>query len=78
LGPFNGQFREELVDTWKRYALEHDLEFSIDYSLKDTLGDPVQIRNWNLAGLPSDEVSIDNAILAAKTSRWPLMIDPEG
>lgn len=78
LGPFNGQFREELVDTWKRYALDHDLEFSIDYSLKDTLGDPVQIRNWNLAGLPSDEVSIDNAILAAKTSRWPLMIDPEG
>jgi dynein heavy chain len=22
-------------------------------------------------------VSIENAILAAKTSRWPLMIDPE-
>jgi dynein heavy chain len=78
LGPFNGSFREDLIDTWKRYALEYDLDYSLNYSLRETLGDPVQIRNWNLAGLPYDEVSIDNAILAAKSSRWPLMIDPEG
>jgi dynein heavy chain len=78
LGPFNGSFREDLIDTWKRYALECDLDYSINYSLRETLGDPVQIRNWNLAGLPYDEVSLDNAILAAKSSRWPLMIDPEG
>jgi len=38
----------------------------------------VQIRNWTIAGLPSDEVSVENAILAAKSPRWPLMIDPEG
>ena len=27
--------------------------------------------------LPSDAVSLDNAILAQKSSRWPLMIDPQ-
>ena len=27
--------------------------------------------------LPSDTVSLDNAILAQKSSRWPLMIDPQ-
>ena len=27
--------------------------------------------------LPSDTVSLDNAILAQKTSKWPLMIDPQ-
>ena len=27
--------------------------------------------------LPSDSVSLDNAILAQKSSRWPLMIDPQ-
>jgi dynein heavy chain len=43
----------------------------------NTLGDPVEIRNWNLCSLPSDSVSIDNAILATQTSRWPLMIDPQ-
>jgi dynein heavy chain, axonemal len=47
------------------------------YSLVTTLGDPVEIRNWNLCSLPSDTVSIDNGILATKTSRWPLMIDPQ-
>jgi dynein heavy chain len=50
----------------------------LDYSFRDTLGDPVHIRNWSLSGLPTDPVSVDNAILAAKSSRWPLMIDPEG
>ena len=30
-----------------------------------------------MSGLPSDTVSVDNAILAAKTTRWPLMIDPQ-
>ena len=78
LGPFNGSFREMLVTNWKELAEKTKLSFSPNYSLKNTLGDPVQIRNWNLAGLPSDDVSIDNGILAAKTSRWPLMIDPEG
>ena len=31
-----------------------------------------------LAGLPADGFSIDNAIIAAKSRRWPLMIDPQG
>ena len=31
-----------------------------------------------LAGLPTDEFSIDNAIILAKSRRWPLMIDPQG
>jgi len=78
LGPFNGQFRDILKTTWKDFADGNELEYSQVYSLKETLGDPVQIRNWTIAGLPSDEVSVENAILAAKSPRWPLMIDPEG
>ena len=78
LGPFNGVFRDNLLKVWKGFAKEGEVLFSEDYSFRETLGDPVQIRNWNLAGLPSDSVSVDNAILAAKSSRWPLMIDPEG
>ena len=36
-----------------------------------------QVREWLLAGLPSDGVSIDNGILATRCKRWPLMIDPQ-
>jgi dynein heavy chain len=42
-----------------------------------TLADPVRIRAWNIAGLPTDSVSIENGIIVSKARRWPLMIDPQ-
>ena len=47
-------------------------------SLRETLGDEVQIRDWNIQGLPTDEFSCENGIVVFNASRWPLMIDPEG
>ena len=41
------------------------------------LGNPIQIREWQNQGLPSDSVSICNGILVDKCRRWPLMIDPQ-
>jgi hypothetical protein len=37
------------------------------YSLVNTLGNPVDIRNWNLWSLPSDQVSIDNGVMSTKS-----------
>ncbi len=41
-----------------------------------TLGNPVEIRDWMMYGLPSDSVSQDNSLYCMKGKRWPLMIDP--
>ncbi|KAG7268093.1 LOW QUALITY PROTEIN: hypothetical protein CRUP_011869 [Coryphaenoides rupestris] len=45
-------------------------------SLMKSLGEPVKIRAWTMAGLPSDSFSIDNGIIISH--RRPLMIDPQG
>ena len=84
-GAFTPVFREELVTGWVAAAKEMGLPISDDYSLAKTLGDPMQIREWQIMSLPSDQTSTENAILVQlgtdegmKLRRWPLMIDPQG
>lgn len=55
-----------------------DIAHSANFSLNSILGEPVKVREWLLAGLPNDPLSIDNAIVIANARRWPLMIDPQG
>jgi len=75
-GAFTGKYREELVDLWVKKCKAKNIPTSMNFNMKDVMGDPVQIWNWNIAGLPTDKVSIENGILATKAERWPLMIDP--
>jgi dynein heavy chain len=46
-------------------------------TLQSCLKDPVQMRAWNIAGLPSDSLSEVNGIIISKARRWSLMIDPQ-
>ena len=50
---------------------------SAKFSLAAVLGEPVAIREWKLQGLPSDSFSVDNAIIMMRSSRYPLLIDPQ-
>jgi len=77
-GPFNSEFRDKLflafmADTKKRGVPAHE-----KIALVAFLADQGTIGEWALEGLPSDELSTQNAIMVTRSSRYPLMVDPQG
>ncbi|KFQ84601.1 Dynein heavy chain 7, axonemal, partial [Phoenicopterus ruber ruber] len=78
LGAFTSSYRQMQTKEWVLLCKTKDLPCSDDFSLTNILGEPVEIRAWNIAGLPSDMFSIDNGIIISNARRWPLMIDPQG
>ena len=69
---------QSVIKEWYNLSLEKEIPCSPNFSLNLTLGEPVAIRAWNIAGLPIDTFSVDNGIIVDKSRRWPLMIDPQG
>uniref|UniRef100_A0A7S3ZAX1 AAA+ ATPase domain-containing protein n=1 Tax=Lotharella globosa TaxID=91324 RepID=A0A7S3ZAX1_9EUKA len=77
LGAFVAEYRRDVMDQWRVQLKENKVPFTDTASVVSTLGDPVQIRKWNVCGLPTDEVSVENGIIMDKARRWPLLIDPQ-
>jgi len=63
IGAFTGVYREAILKEWVGKLNEYQVPLSEEYKLKAALGDAVKIRTWNMNGLPSDSVSIDNGIM---------------
>jgi dynein axonemal heavy chain len=78
MGAFTSEYRQKLVSTWIAELKKLDVPHTEDCDVISTLADPVKIREWNLAGLPSDRLSTENGIVMSKSLRWPLLIDPQG
>jgi len=76
-GAFTGEYRTKIVQSWVEGCLEKEIPTSEDFSLVNVMGDPVMIRNWNIAGLPNDQVSSENGILTTQAERYSLCIDPQ-
>ncbi|KAJ7400487.1 hypothetical protein BTVI_105082 [Pitangus sulphuratus] len=77
LGAFTVDYRLKCQKQWQVLCSEKNIPCSSDFSLSNTLGDPVKIRAWQIAGLPVDSFSIDNGIIVSNSRRWALMIDPQ-
>jgi dynein heavy chain len=78
VGPFNTEFRSMLYTQFmsschKMGVPAHNHVIPVDFLI-----DQGTIGEWALQGLPSDDLSIQNAIMVTRSSRYPLMIDPQG
>ncbi|PRD32220.1 UNVERIFIED_CONTAM: Dnah7 [Trichonephila clavipes] len=60
---------------WQKHLdepLSHAIPCTQNFSLSETLGNPVKIQFWNLNGLPRDAFSTDNGVMVEFGKRWSL------
>ncbi|KAG5682932.1 hypothetical protein PVAND_012250 [Polypedilum vanderplanki] len=77
LGAFPIDYRKKLCKRWITECQKLKIPCGEDFEFINCLGDPYQLREWNLFGLPRETTSLENGIIATQSSRWPLMIDPQ-
>ncbi|KAG8139083.1 hypothetical protein E2320_001864 [Naja naja] len=80
VGPFTKLYRQELVEhMWLPFLKLQKIPIptSTELDLVAMLTDDAMIATWNNEGLPSDQMSIENAAILTNCERWPLLIDPQ-
>ena len=77
-GPFNQEFRQLIQNSWKKELSSRKVPFTPTLNVTDMLTDTITVGEWNLQGLPNDELSVQNGIIVTKATRYPLIIDPQG
>lgn len=76
LGCYTAKYRLELLQNWQKFLNTNNIKNDLNFTVRQTLGNPISIRDWNIKGLPKDDLSIENGIISTNATRWPLLIDP--
>eukprot|EP00854_Cymbomonas_tetramitiformis_P003631 gene3631-4564_t len=68
MGPYTAKYREECLQLWVSSCRSSEIPCTGEtYRLADSLGVLVDIRTWVINGLPSDNLSVDNA---GQANKW--------
>ncbi|ESN99020.1 hypothetical protein HELRODRAFT_162498 [Helobdella robusta] len=76
-GPFNQQYRSDMLRKWKNKLLSYNIPLSDDFNVTTMLADKLLVSEWTSQGLPNDELSIQNGLIVSSAGRYPLLIDPQ-
>ena len=78
-GPFNADFRTLLLrERFYADCVAKKIPVTADMSITDFMVDEGTIGDWAREGLPRDELSVQNGIMVTRSSKWPMLIDPQG
>lgn len=77
-GPLTSDYRTQLKNNWLKKVKQVGVSTSNDFNFATFMAPAVEIREWNLQGLPTDPFSSENGVLVTRTKLWPVMIDPQG
>lgn len=66
------------MNKWKGILKSENIPYSASLGVISMLVDEEEISEWNLQGLPSDELSLENAAIVTKARSYPLLVDPQG
>jgi dynein heavy chain len=77
LSSLTSDYRNKCVNEWHEMCVELDIPQSKAFNFIAILGTEMKIQNWNMAGLPHDTFSIENAIIMDNSTRYSLFIDPQ-
>eukprot|EP00917_Polyrhabdina_sp_WS-2016_P007442 GHVP01016658.1.p1 GENE.GHVP01016658.1~~GHVP01016658.1.p1 ORF type:complete len:4656 (-),score=837.71 GHVP01016658.1:4666-18633(-) len=71
--------RDRLKSQWIEVLEENFIRFQAELSFSEFLSTPSEKHRWHTsAGLASDSLSVENAIILRRYIRYPLIIDPAG
>lgn len=76
--PFSDTYRNRLLLSWYKLMDNYGVPRTSGSTPTTVLGDPVEIRKWQIDGLPRDPLSVESAVLVTSSKRWPLFVDPQG
>lgn len=78
-GPYNQEMRTALLNNYfYEDCTKRGIPVTKNLDIVPFLTTEAEMGEWNLQGLPTDSLSIQNGILVTRSSRWPLLIDPQG
>ncbi|SBT70312.1 dynein heavy chain, putative [Plasmodium malariae] len=76
IGFFEHYERQKLKKTWGEIIKMHNIKHRYDLSFIEFLSKPSERLQWIANELPSDDLSIENAIIINNYIRYPMIIDP--
>merc|ERR1711871_913358 len=77
-GPFNGPFRDKLLNQrFRGDCEERGIPASSNVDPVRFLLTETEIGQFAMESLPTDSLSLENGLMTTKATRWPVMIDPQ-